>query len=226
MTYFISSKRQSCLTMLMTISCILPILIQLLSNMFSIRNLLWCVSGFILTKWSSTWKKKNWSSRQNPMSSYPEGVAVPLVDAVDLLRITLNDSLNFRKHNTKISKKVGKQLDVLCRLKNIKSFRTKLFLYNSFTMSHFHYCSSIWHLGLKFDSKKLDRLLERALRYLYSDESSQTSTLFYRTGYSLVDRRIQNLFIIVLKTINNYPPEYLRDLFRLRDRQYQKNEGG
>ena len=32
-----------------------------------------------------------------------------------------------------------------------------------------------------------------------------------------MDRRIQNLLIIVFKTINNYPPEYLRDLFRLRD---------
>ena len=52
---------------------------------------------------------------------------------------------------------------------------------------------------------------------LYSDKSSQTSTLFDRIGYSLVDRRIQNLLIIVFKTINNYPPEYLRDLFRLRD---------
>ena len=63
----------------------------------------------------------------------------------------------------------------------------------------------------------MDRLHERALRYLYGDESSQTSTLFDRIGYSLVDRRIQNLLIIVFKTINNYPPEYLRDLFRLRD---------
>ena len=60
-------------------------------------------------------------------------------------------------------------------------------------------------------------LANRALRYLYSYESSQTSTLFDRIGYSLVDRRIQNLLIIVFKTINNYPPEYLRDLFRLRD---------
>ena len=32
-----------------------------------------------------------------------------------------------------------------------------------------------------------------------------------------MDRRIQKLLIIVFKTINNYPPEYLRDLFRLRD---------
>ena len=84
-------------------------------------------------------------------------------------------------------------------------------------MSHFHDCSSIWHHCLKSDSKKLDRLHERALRYWYSDKSLETSTLFDRTGYSLVDRRIQNLSIIVFKTINNYPPEYLRDLFRLRD---------
>ena len=130
-----------------------------------------------------------------------------VLDTVDLFGLTLDNSLNFGKQITKISKKVGKQLDVLCRLKNILSFRTKLCLYNSFIMSHFHYCSSIWH----------HRLHERALRYLYSDESSQTSTLCDRIGYSLVDRRIQNLLIIVFKTINNYPPEYLRDLFRLRD---------
>ena len=41
---------------------------------------------------------------------------------------------------------------------------------------------------------------------------------FYRIGYSLVDRRIQNLLIAVFKTINTYPPEYLRNLFRLRDK--------
>ena len=44
---------------------------------------------------------------------------------------------------------------------------------------------------------------ERALRYWYSDESLETSTLFDRTGYSLVDRRIQNFLIIVFKPINN-----------------------
>ena len=53
--------------------------------------------------------------------------------------------------------------------------------------------------------------------YLYSDESSQTSTRFDRIGYSLVDRRIPNLLIIVFKTIISYPSEYLRDLFRLKD---------
>ena len=47
------------------------------------------------------------------LSLFAEGVAFPLVDTVDLFGLTLNDSLNFGKHITKISKKVGKQLDVL-----------------------------------------------------------------------------------------------------------------
>ena len=82
-------------------------------------------------------------------------------------------------------------------------------------MSHLHYCSSILHNYLIV--KKLDRLHERALRYsVYNDESSQTSTLCDSIGYSLVDRRIQNLLVIVFKTINNDPPEYLRDLLRVK----------
>ena len=84
-------------------------------------------------------------------------------------------------------------------------------------MSHFHYCSSIWHQCVKSDGQKMDRLHEQALHYLYSEESSQTSTPFYRIGYSLVDWHIQNLLIIVFKTIRNYPPEHLRDLFKLID---------
>ena len=82
--------------------------------------------------------------------------ALPLLDTVDLFGLTLDNSLNFGKHIRKISKKVGKQLDVLCRLKNILSFWSKLHvsLYNLFIMSHFYYCSSIWHNCLKSDSKK------------------------------------------------------------------------
>ena len=70
------------------------------------------------------------------LSPFAEGVALPLVDTadLDLFGLTLDDSLNVGKHITKISKKVRKQLDVLCTSKNLLSFRTKLCLYNSFIM--------------------------------------------------------------------------------------------
>ena len=146
MTYFISSKRRSCLTMLMMISCILLILIQLLSNIFSRRNLWWCVSGFVITRWSWTLKMQGAGSLAKARC---QAITIcwkccfTLVDTVDLFGVTLNDSVNFGKHFTKISKKVGELLDVLCRLKKISSFPTKLCLYTSFIMSHFHYCFSV-----------------------------------------------------------------------------------
>ena len=45
------------------------------------------------------------------LSLFAEGVALPLLDTVDLFGLTLDNSLNFGKHITKVSKKVGKQLD-------------------------------------------------------------------------------------------------------------------
>ena len=89
------------------------------------------------------------------LSLFAEGVALPLLDTIDLFGLTLDVSLNFGKRITKTSKKVGKQLDVLRRLQNTLSFRTKLCLYNLFILSHFHYCSSIWHHCFKSDSKKI-----------------------------------------------------------------------
>ena len=56
-------------------------------------------------------------------------VLIPSVDHLDLLGLTIDNSLNFSKHICNINKKVGKQLlDVLSKLKNVLSFSLKLCL--------------------------------------------------------------------------------------------------
>ena len=114
---------------------------------------------------------------------YADGELIPLVHQVELLGVVVDDSLYFSQHITKLSKKVWKQLDVFCRLRNVLCFSSKLCLYNSFVMSYFSYCSSIWHNCLKSDTDKLDKLHERALRYIYKDQSSNFSVLTKRIGY-------------------------------------------
>ena len=64
-------------------------------------------------------------------------VQVPIVDHLELLGVTIDNSLNFSEHIGKITKKVGKQLDVLRRLKNMLSIPSKMCLYNSYVMSYF-----------------------------------------------------------------------------------------
>ena len=48
-------------------------------------------------------------------------VQVPIVDHLELLGVTIDNSLNLNKHIGRIINKVGSQLDVLSRLKNTLS---------------------------------------------------------------------------------------------------------
>lgn len=145
------------------------------------------------------------------------GEAIPNVDSLDLLGTVIDKSLYFNNHISKIAKKVGKQLDVLSRFKKMFSISTKMCLYKSFILPHFSYCSSIWNNCLKADSKKLEKLNERALRYIYNHSGTDYNDLANRTGGMLANRRIQDMLCIVFKALNNELPSYIKNMFKLRD---------
>ena len=63
---------------------------------------------------------------------------IPCVDHLELLGVIIDNSPLFDEHVTKIIKKVGKHLDVLCRFKKILSSSTELCLYSLFIMSYFY----------------------------------------------------------------------------------------
>ena len=70
-------------------------------------------------------------------------VQAPIVDHLELLRVAIDNSLNFSKHIGKITEKVKHRLDILGRLKNTLSTSSKMCLYNSYVMSYFTYRSAI-----------------------------------------------------------------------------------
>ena len=90
-------------------------------------------------------------------------------DDVELLGVVIDNRLNFKSHLSKLIKKVGRQIDVLNRFKHILSFTSKIRIHRAFIMPHFTYCSSVWNSCLKEDSNRLERLHERALRYVLND---------------------------------------------------------
>ena len=106
-------------------------------------------------------------SSPSDLSSSINDVRFPIVDHLDLLGITIDNLLNFSKHVAKITKKVGKQSDVLSRLKNMQSIFSKMCFYNSYVMSYFTNCSAIWPNCKDSDIQKLERLNARALRCVY-----------------------------------------------------------
>ena len=122
---------------------------------------------------------------------------VPIVDHLDLLGVTIDNSLNFSEHIGKIIKKVGKQLDVLSRLKNMLSIPSKMCLYNSYVMSYmyFTYCSAIWHNCIESDNQKLEGLNARALRYVYNKRAPPYGNDDH--GSTLSNRRLQDIAILI-----------------------------
>ena len=105
-------------------------------------------------------------SSPSDLSFSINGVQVPIVDHFDLLGV-IDNSLNFSKRIAKITRKVGKQLGDLSRLKNMPSISSKKCLYNSYVMSYFTNCSAIWPNCKDSDNQKLERHNVRALRFAY-----------------------------------------------------------
>lgn len=84
-------------------------------------------------------------------------------------------------------------------------------------MPHFTYCSSVWNSCLKEDSDRLERLHERALRYVFNDFSNECDSLCYKIGYSLSCRRKQDMLLIIFKALYNNMPQYIQSLFQVRE---------
>ena len=57
-------------------------------------------------------------SKSSDIKICSDDINVDVIDKVELLGVIIDNKLHFKDHISKIAKKVGKQLDVLSRLKN------------------------------------------------------------------------------------------------------------
>ena len=75
-------------------------------------------------------------------------------------------------HVASVCRKVGGQVNALNRLQNILPCKVKELLYRTFVLPHFYYCSQVWHHCGSRNKKKIEKVNERALRYVYKDKTS------------------------------------------------------
>ena len=69
-------------------------------------------------------------------------------------------------------KKAARQLAVLKRIGHLLTIKGKLAIFNSFIESNFNYCPLIWHFCSQTNTKKVEKIQERALRFIYNNYSS------------------------------------------------------
>ena len=94
-----------------------------------------------------------------------------------LIGVTLDNKLKFEGQIRKICRKVSQQVAVLNRLKKILPFELRIDIYRAFIALHFNYCLESWHHCGERGSGKLEKINERALRFVTRDKSDTYETL-------------------------------------------------
>ena len=140
---------------------------------------------------------------------------------VELLGISIDFQLSFTPHISKICKMAANQLNSIKRLKLHFDFETKKHLTVTFVLSQFNYCPLVWHFCGNGNIHKMEKIHERALRFVFDDYTSEYKDLFSRNGIStLYLKRVRIMAQEVYKAINNQSPKYTKELLKERNTRY------
>ena len=140
---------------------------------------------------------------------------------VTLLGIKIDNELTFDEHVKHLCQKASRQLKVMYRFKNLLGSREKCILFKTFIISNFNFCPVVWTFCHVSSIRKLEKVQERALRFLTDDMHSEYNVLLRKTNnISLLLSRMKSIAIEVFKSVHNLNPEFLNELFELNKCKY------
>ncbi len=150
-----------------------------------------------------------------------QGKVIKSEETVKLLGIQLDYKLNFEPHISELCRKAASQLNVLKRLKKFIAFNERKILVHSFVYSNFDYCPLVWCFSTAKSLQKIEKIQERALRFLYNDHHTSYSNLLVKSERCTMHvSRLRVLCIEIFKTLNNLNPSFMHDIFKIRSSVY------
>ena len=127
-----------------------------------------------------------------------------------------------REAHSKCMQKSLQQIAVLKRMKKIPPFETRKCLYIGFLFPHFNYCSETWHFCNKNITTKLEKVNERALRFVVNEkQTSHCELLDTRLTITCKAAPRKKIVCTVFKAINSdHAPKSIKELIPHRNSYY------
>ena len=96
-------------------------------------------------------------------------------------------------------------------------FETRKNIYFAFIIPHFNYCSETWHFCRKSASAKLEKVNERALRFVFHEKQTQYQELLNKIGLrSLTNQRLAKIVCMIYKAIHyDHAPKSIKSYWIL-----------
>ena len=109
----------------------------------------------------------------------------------------------------------SQQINVLKRFSRLLDSNVKLLLYKSFIICHFNYCPAVWHACGVSNTKKLENIQFRALKFVFNDHTSSYESLLKRADMpSLEVACMRNIACEVYKAHFKLSPSFMCDMFK------------
>ena len=115
-------------------------------------------------------------------------------EQIKLLGVFIDEKLNFAGHITELCTRANQKVGMLLRLRNLIPCNANLMLYKTSILPYLTYCHLVWKFYKSSDSRKIERIQERALRAVYKSQSETYEEL-------LTSAKLPRLMIRVCKTL-------------------------
>ena len=140
---------------------------------------------------------------------------------VTLIGVIIDNKLSLAPHISNMCKTAANQLNSIKRLKKHFDIDTKKHLVITYVLSHFNYCPLVWHFCGNGSIHKMEKIQERALRFVFNDYESEYKDMLQKNGEStLYLKRVRIMAQEVYKAINNQSPKYMKELLSERNSRY------
>ena len=134
-----------------------------------------------------------------------------------LLGIKIDNKLSFDEHITDLCCKATQKLHALIRVARFMTLHQKRIIMKAFINSQFGYCPLVWMFCSRKLNNRINRIHERALRTVYSDQSSSFDELLQKDGSVTIHvRNLQNLAVEIYKVVNDLAPEIMKEVFPIK----------
>ena len=135
-----------------------------------------------------------------------------------LLRVTIDAKLNFENHIEQIYAKARAKLKALVRTAPFMNIKKKKVLMKAFFMAQFSYCPLIWMCHSRKINNRINKLHERCLRIVCSDNRSSFEELLETdNSVSVHHQNIQVLAMELYKIVIGLSPEIKKEVFPLNE---------
>ena len=147
-----------------------------------------------------------------------DGKTIKSSDTVELLGITLDKNINFKRHIQNISRKANNKTGALLRIKNLLNLEQAQVLAEACISSNFRYCPLIWMFCGKMGDNFIVKTHYRTLRAIYDTQPRPYEELLYLSGKKKIHtQNLQALVVEVYKCLNNISPPFTWDYFKQKN---------